>query len=253
MAEEEHPVVRLMVYTDEPLHSIALELLLRQCDDVSLEAVVSDGRKLVEQVGLHRPDVILLTVYEGGDWGLLNTLRRDFPETRIVLWVHDMIAESAYQAMERGVRGILSKKLPPEMIVQCVRRVSEGATWFDNVLAQTLLNGRRISVSRRQGQLITLVSQGLKNKEIASIMSITEGTVKVYLSRLFEKMGVKDRFELALLGLRNAQSSFAAAAGETSAPLLTSMFVQSGRPAEPAATKAHRQPGVLFREGPVIQ
>ena len=58
-------------------------------------------------------------------------------------------------------------------------------------------------LSRREGQLITLLSQGLKNKEIAFTLKITEGTVKVYLSHLFQKVGVKDRFELAVFGLNN--------------------------------------------------
>jgi DNA-binding CsgD family transcriptional regulator len=64
-----------------------------------------------------------------------------------------------------------------------------------------------VALSRREGELVSLLSQGLKNKEIASQLSIGEGTVKVYLSELFEKVGVKDRFELALYGLKNLTSA----------------------------------------------
>jgi DNA-binding CsgD family transcriptional regulator len=63
-----------------------------------------------------------------------------------------------------------------------------------------------IPLTRREGQLVMLLSQGLKNKEISAALSISEGTVKVYLSRLFQKVGAKDRFELALYGLRNFRS-----------------------------------------------
>jgi DNA-binding CsgD family transcriptional regulator len=65
------------------------------------------------------------------------------------------------------------------------------------------MTARRYSLTRREGQLVTLLAQGLKNKEIATSLNISEGTVKVYLSRLFQKLGVKDRFELALYGLKN--------------------------------------------------
>jgi DNA-binding CsgD family transcriptional regulator len=60
-----------------------------------------------------------------------------------------------------------------------------------------------VALTQREGQLVSLLSQGLKNKEIATTLMISEGTVKVYLSRLFQKVGVKDRFELALFGLKN--------------------------------------------------
>ena len=65
------------------------------------------------------------------------------------------------------------------------------------------MSARRYALTRREGQLVTLLSQGLKNKEITTALGISEGTVKVCLSRLFQKLGVKDRFELALYGLKN--------------------------------------------------
>ncbi len=210
-------MVRLMVYSDDPLHPIALECVLRECNDVSLVSVVSDLPSLRQAVALRKPDIILLAVDQGVHWGMLNALRRDFAEAKTVLWVHDITPESAYQAMERGVCGILRRNLPPEMILKCIRKVSAGELWFEKGLTQAFMHGRTIKVSPRQREVITLVSQGLKNKEIATVLSITEGTVKVYVSRLFEKLGTKDRLELALLGLRNAQSDGAA---------LTSMFIQ---------------------------
>src|SRR5208283_3565117 len=74
---------------------------------------------------------------------------------------------------------------------------------FDKTLTASFLSAKMIALTKREGQLVTLLSQGLKNKEIATALSISEGTVKVYMSRLFQKLGVKDRFELALYGLKN--------------------------------------------------
>jgi DNA-binding CsgD family transcriptional regulator len=81
--------------------------------------------------------------------------------------------------------------------------VQAGELWFEKALTDSFLCARRVALTQREGQLVSLLSQGLKNKEIASTLLISEGTVKVYLSRLFQKVGVKDRFELALFGLKN--------------------------------------------------
>jgi DNA-binding CsgD family transcriptional regulator len=84
--------------------------------------------------------------------------------------------------------------------------VAEGGLWFEEALKASFTTMRTISLTRRESQLVSLLSQGLKNKEIAATLFISEGTVKVYLSRLFQKLGVKDRFELALFGLKNMPS-----------------------------------------------
>jgi DNA-binding CsgD family transcriptional regulator len=105
--------------------------------------------------------------------------------------------------MSLGVRGILRKTLPTETLLRCLTRVNDGELWFEKALTDSIMSARRYSLTRREGQLVSLLSQGLKNKEIATALNISEGTVKVYLSRLFQKLGVKDRFELALYGLKN--------------------------------------------------
>jgi DNA-binding NarL/FixJ family response regulator len=123
--------------------------------------------------------------------------------SRIVLWVNSISTELAFQAMGLGVRGILRKTLPTELQVKCLQKVQAGELWFEKALTDSFLCARRVALTQREGQLVSLLSQGLKNKEIATTLMISEGTVKVYLSRLFQKVGVKDRFELALFGLKN--------------------------------------------------
>ena len=80
-----------------------------------------------------------------------------------------------------------------------------GELWLEKALTDTFILGRTVKLSPREGDLVRLLAQGLKNKEIATVLSISEGTVKVYLSKLFVKTGAKDRLELALFGLRNMQ------------------------------------------------
>ena len=117
--------------------------------------------------------------------------------------MNSISTELAFQAMGLGVRGILRKTLPTELQVKCLQKVQAGELWFEKALTDSFLCARRVALTQREGQLVSLLSQGLKNKEIATTLMISEGTVKVYLSRLFQKVGVKDRFELALFGLKN--------------------------------------------------
>jgi two-component system, NarL family, nitrate/nitrite response regulator NarL len=237
-------VISLTVYTCEPLNSMALEVLFRSSEDISLLPIVSDVTTLLSQVVSLKPHVILLAVDTSVDWGLLNQLRRASPDTKVVLWLHEITPELAYQAIECGVRGILRKSLAPEMIVKCVRKVHAGELWFDKALTQTFLSGRTIRVSKREGELITLVTQGLKNKEIATVMGITEGTVKVYLSRLFGKIGARDRFELALIGLRNAPSGMDFGSGPVR--MLTGFPLGSEEPSDAVPKKGQSQSTRLF-------
>jgi DNA-binding NarL/FixJ family response regulator len=238
-------LISLVVYTTEPLNAMALASLVGSCPDVFLAPIAADLSAFANQVAASKPDVILLSVDGQLDWGLLQMLHRESPVSHVVLWLHDIAAESAFRAKEWGVRGILRKSLPADLILKCVRKVHEGELWFEKTLTDTFLSGRTVRVSRRENQLITLVSQGLKNKEIASVMEISEGTVKVYLSRLFEKVGVRDRFELALFGLRSASHPTDSLAA---APVMKTVFVASAGSTEPPRSSGNSQVTRLFSD-----
>jgi DNA-binding NarL/FixJ family response regulator len=141
------------------------------------------------------------------DFSVLSGLHHIALQAKIVLWVHSISTELALQATSLGVRGILRKTLPIDTLLRCLMRVNEGELWLEKSLTDSIMTARRYSLTRREGQLVALLSHGMKNKEIALALTISEGTVKVYLSRLFQKLGVKDRFELALYGLKNLASA----------------------------------------------
>ena len=195
-------MVRVVAFTREPLVAMALRSLFSSHDDLSLCAIPSTVEELKAVIDSERPDVALVSLSKDIDFGLLTELRRLSGNTACVLWVEEMSAERAHQALECGVRGVLKRSLEPELVLKCLRKVAEGELWFEKSLTSAFLNGRSVRLTRRESQLMKLLSQGLKNKEIASALCITEGTVKVYLSKLFVKVGARDRFELALFGLR---------------------------------------------------
>jgi two-component system nitrate/nitrite response regulator NarL len=199
-------MARVLLFTDEPVLARGFTAVLSTVPGFETVSVCHSTAELAGAIQIYKPDVLLVDLTPDITFGILTQLQGDLPNCRIVLWVRAISTELAYQAMELGVRGVLRKTLPPELLVKCLSKVCEGELWFDKTLTASFLSAKMIALTKRESQLVSLLSQGLKNKEIASTLSISEGTVKVYLSRLFQKVGVKDRFELALYGLRNLQN-----------------------------------------------
>jgi DNA-binding NarL/FixJ family response regulator len=196
-------MTRVLLYSDEPILAQGFEAVLRQSEGFELLPTSVSLPVLMEQIAQGAPDVVLMDLTPEISFGVLSDMSQAINRSRIVLWVNAISNELAFQAMGLGVRGILRKTLPTELQVKCLQRVHAGELWFEKALTDGFLCARRVALTGREGQLVSLLSQGLKNKEIATALAISEGTVKVHLSRLFHKVGVKDRFELALFGRKN--------------------------------------------------
>src|SRR5215831_13661951 len=187
--EKKRMTTRILLYSDEPILARGLESVLRQVEGFELLPICGTVAGVMEQVGRGVPDLVLLDLTQEVTFAVLSEMKHAMMSCKIVLWVNSISTELAFQAMGLGVRGILRKTLPTDLQVKCLQKVHDGELWFEKALTDSFLT------ARREGQLIHLLSQGCKNKEIATNLMISEGTVKVYLSRLFEKVGVKDRFE----------------------------------------------------------
>lgn len=206
----------VMLCTDEPILAEGLTRVLAPEKGMSLVCWCKGLDELRAEMEAHQPDVLLVDMTSDVTFTVLSGLHDAAQHTKIVLWVHSISTELALQAMSLGVRGILRRTLPAETLIRCMSRVNDGELWFEKALTDSIMGARRYTLTRREGQLVTLLSQGLKNKEIASSLLISEGTVKVYLSKLFQKLGVKDRFELALYGLKNLAPAVSALEGSSS-------------------------------------
>lgn len=199
-------MARVALFTDEPVLATGFTATLAAAPGLELISVVQDPERFLAVLQQAQPDIAVIDLIPEITFSLLAQIHREAPDCRLVLWARAISMELAYQVMELGVRGILKKTLPPELVVKCLTKVAEGELWFDKSLTASFLTARTVTLTNRESQLVMLLAQGLKNKEIAHALNISEGTVKVYLSRLFQKVGVKDRFELALYGLRNLQN-----------------------------------------------
>jgi DNA-binding NarL/FixJ family response regulator len=192
------------LYSEQPVLTAGLRAVMDGLDDFTLGAVFTDLNPLMEHIRTRRPSVVLLDATAAVTFSVLSELKLAASDVPVVLWVDAVSTGFASQALTLGVRGILRKSLPIELQIKCLRIVAAGDLWVEQTLREELLTARRVLLTRRERQLVGLLVQGLKNKEIAHAMTLSEGTVKVYLTRLFQRLGVNDRFELALLALKNS-------------------------------------------------
>ena len=198
----------ILFFSDQPVLARGLREILVNEEGLELLDHAPTGEKLLESMVNRQPDLLFLDLTSDFTLDFLSSVHRTAPSAKIVLWVHFISTEMALQAMGLGVRGILSKTLPPEVLATGLRKIHGGELWFEKALTDSILTARRYTLTRREGQIVSLVAQGLKNKELGVALNISEGTVKVYLSRLFKKLGLKDRFELALFGLKNLTAGY---------------------------------------------
>jgi len=123
--------------------------------------------------------------------------------------------EQTVELFRHGIRGIISRSISPDLLVRCVRRIASGETWIDNqalnwvieayrVQGAALLNpNTRTHLSPKEKAIITGITRGMRNKEIAFEIGTSEQVIKNYLRKIYDKLGVEDRVELALFSLHN--------------------------------------------------
>jgi DNA-binding NarL/FixJ family response regulator len=156
-------------------------------------------------------DVVLLelAICPNPSEAISEVLKRQ-PHAALIVLTDDHNKEATVEYLRRGVRGIVGRTITPDLLVKCVRRVATGETWLDNRGVNWLLDAYRSQaqqlispttkarLSEKELLIIAGVTKGLRNKEIAGEVGTTEQVVKNYLRKIYDKLGVSDRLELAL-------------------------------------------------------
>jgi DNA-binding NarL/FixJ family response regulator len=206
--------IRLVLADDHPLILQGLTLLLRQEPDLEVLAVCRDGEETLQAVRQFQPDVLILDILMPDKDGLavLRELRQLEIPTRVILLTAAIDEDNLLEAMRLGVGGVVLKEMAVPLLIQCVRKVYAGDQWLERHSIGRAMEKmlRREAGTREVAKLLTpreleivrLAASGLRNKEIASKLTISEGTIKIHLHRSYEKLHVDSRIAL----LRYAQT-----------------------------------------------
>jgi len=199
------PPIRLMTVDDHPIYRGGLASLIAAYGDLTLVAEATNGREAVERFREHRPDVTLmdLSMPVMGGVEAISTIKAEFPDARIIaLTTWDGDAD-IHRALEAGARGYLLKDVVSEDVADAIRRVHAGGRSIPTEVANRLAAYTpRIDLTEREVEVLTYMARGLSNKEIGALLGRTEGTIKVHVLHILQKLEASDRTEAVTLGLQ---------------------------------------------------
>jgi two-component system nitrate/nitrite response regulator NarP len=197
-------VTKVLLADDHPMIAAALEMLLRG-SDYELAGRARSGSEALTKISRSKPDLVLLDVNmpDGSGLDVMEKLSSARSRPKVILLTAGMDDSQVLAADRLSPEGMVLKTSDPTHLLECMDAVVAGQKWIDPEIAQQADHARERASSipaltPRERELVELVRQGLRNRDIAAELGVTEGTVKVYLHGIFDKLGVDNRTELAM-------------------------------------------------------
>jgi len=204
-------IIRIFIVDDQTIFRASVIAVLGLQEDfevVGQAGSVSEASSLLSKANA---DILLLDINLPGQnvLDLLREVSEVSPRTKTIVISSTEVENDVVETVRLGARGFLAKQCPTELFLKCIRKVHSGEIWLDGRMTQAVLGAlssnqsstqttEKSVLSRRELEVIQLVTQGYKNRDIAATLFISEKTVKNHLSAIFNKLGVADRLELTL-------------------------------------------------------
>jgi len=208
--------IRTLVADDHAMFRDGLRKLLSSTDDIAIIGEASNGADCIKMLAKLKPDILLLDLRMPDKDGLavLEEVNFDSLPTRVIVLTAAEDDRDVIRAMRLGARGVVLKQSAADLLVKSIYRVHAGEIWLDNRITAEVMKAFAKSsdggprrekplLSNREKQIVQLVAQGYRNKEMGEKLFISEQTVKNHLHNIFDKLGVSDRLELALYAIHH--------------------------------------------------
>lgn len=208
--------IRILLADDHPIFRDGVRRLLEQEDSVTIVGEASNGNECVSMLSKLKPDILLLDLRMPDKDGLavLEEVNFDSIGTRVIVLTATEDDNDVVRAMRLGARGVVLKQSATDLLLKSILKVQSGEIWLDNRMTAEVMRAFSKSsesgprrekplLSDREREIVQLVAQGFRNREIGEKLFISEQTVKNHLHNIFDKLGVSDRLELALYALHH--------------------------------------------------
>jgi two-component system, NarL family, nitrate/nitrite response regulator NarL len=209
-------VIRILVADDHAIFRDGLRKLLEVSDEVQIVGEASNGVECTKMLAKFKPDILLLDLRmpEKDGLGVLEEVNFDTLPTRVIVLTAAEDDRDVVRAMRLGARGVVLKQSASDLLLKSIRKVYDGEIWLDNRMTAEVIDAFKKSsesgqrrekplLSDREKEIVQLVAQGFRNREIGEKLFISEQTVKNHLHNIFDKLGVSDRLELALYAIHH--------------------------------------------------
>lgn len=207
--------IDLVLADDHPIVLDGLEQLFRMEPDISVRARCTTGEETLEALHLFGPTIVVLDVRmpNGDGLAVLRAIRERALATRALLLTASLSDEQLVEALRLGAHGVVLKETAPQLLTQAVRTVANGGQWLEHGLGARAvrkliarekgLDEARQKLTARELDIVRMVARGHRNRVIADSLSISEGTVKVHLHNIYEKLHIEGRLGLAVYAQTN--------------------------------------------------
>jgi two-component system NarL family response regulator len=197
--------IRILVVDDQAVVRQGFVALVNLVPDMLVIAEATNGKQAVEQFRIHKPDITLMDLRMPVMSGVeaISAIRREFPQARIIVLTTFDGDEDIYRSLQAGAQGYLLKDMFFNELEEAVRKVHAGLRRIPNVVADRLAERMGSSdLTGRELEVLEQIVKGKSNKEIASVLRISEATVKSHINNLLSKLGVTDRTQAATTALQ---------------------------------------------------
>jgi DNA-binding NarL/FixJ family response regulator len=210
--------ISIMIVDDHAVIRTGLRMLIEQDSTMKVVAMAGNSAEAFEQLAAKdAPDMIILDLVLGEEDGLtlLPTLREKSPKTRVLILTGVLNPDAHRAAIRKGAMGIVLKEHAADLLLKAIKKVNDGEVWIDRSMMGMVIQefskpeqtdpevSKIAALTSREREVIGLVGEGLKNKQIAERLFISETTVTHHLSSVFSKLDVSDRLELIIYAFRH--------------------------------------------------
>ena len=214
----DHPAhcVRVILADSQAIYRVGMRKVFALEDDIRVVAQAETLDNLYAAMQRFPTDVVVL---EGrliaGTVDAIPQFVRRAPEAKLIVQVSENDESNTVELYRRGVRGVVPRSISPDLLIKCVRKIAAGETWIDNQSISWVIDAYRAQaanltnprtqprLSEKELSIISCITRGMRNKEIAYQIGTTEQVIKNYLRKIYDKLGVSDRLELALYCLHH--------------------------------------------------
>lgn len=208
-------MIKIIIADDQALLRKSLAQLISIDEEINVVSMASNGREAIDECQKHRPDIVMMDIEMPQMNGIdaLKIIKEKYPKTRVIILTTFDNKENIISAFLKKADGYITKDIEPDELITTIKCVNYGLTVIHESVREIMVNKFEKAANKERDytdvlsieeiDMIKNIVDGKSNKDIAAMFNYTEGTIKNKVSRIYEKLGIADRLQLAVFAVEN--------------------------------------------------